>query len=63
MDNRHMLGDAAELSALGWRPEVGLDEGLARYTGWIRSLGGVAESFGRAEERLRGAGVVRDVSD
>ena len=63
MDNRHMLGDARELVALGWRPSVGLQEGLERYAAWIRSLDAVGESFGAAELRLRSAGVVREVDE
>lgn len=59
MDNRHMIGDASSLHDLGWRPEVGVPEGITRYADWVRGLGAVAERFGAAERRLRASGVVR----
>ncbi len=61
MDNRHMLGDATSLRALGWEPACGLDDGLAGYTEWVRSIGKVDERFAEAEHRLRGAGIVRSL--
>lgn len=61
-DSRHMLGDAAALRALGWKPGVDLDEGLRRYAAWFRELAGPRDGFAEAERRLRAAGVVREAS-
>jgi dTDP-L-rhamnose 4-epimerase len=60
MDNRHMLGDASALRALGWSIEVPLEEGVKRYVEWIRAQGAVGEYFSRAEARLRELGIVRE---
>jgi len=61
MDNRHMLGNADSIQALGWKPRVKLVDGVARYVEWVRSLTHVGEKFGEAESRLRTHGVVRSV--
>jgi dTDP-L-rhamnose 4-epimerase len=63
MDTRHMLGDASGLRALGWQPEVNVRDGLRRYVAWIRSRGNnIKEYFTQAEQRLRDAGIVREVN-
>ena len=34
-DVRLMLLDSTKLERLGWKPEVGMDEGLRRYLRWL----------------------------
>lgn len=57
-DARHFVQDPSKLYGLGWRPQVPLDDGVARYVEWIRSLGRVREYFSKAERALRKTGVV-----
>jgi dTDP-L-rhamnose 4-epimerase len=57
-DVRHLVHDAEKLRQLGWRPQVSLDEGLARFVEWIRELGELKQYFGQALDRLRERGVV-----
>lgn len=39
-DVRHLVGDASAASArLGWRPNVSLDDGLARTVAWLQAQG------------------------
>jgi dTDP-L-rhamnose 4-epimerase len=58
-DVRHLVHDATAIGELGWRPEVSLEEGLARVAEWIRGQGELAEYFSDALERLRAQGVVQ----
>jgi dTDP-L-rhamnose 4-epimerase len=60
LDTRHMLGDATALRALGWEPQVPLEEGVGRYAEWIRTQGDVREVFSEVEARLRALGIVRE---
>ncbi len=41
-DRRYALDDAATRAALGWAPEVSLEEGLARTVAWYREAGSAA---------------------
>jgi len=59
---RHLVTDAAALHALGWRPLVSLDEGLAHYVRWARSQGRLPENFTAAADRMRASGVIRGSS-
>jgi dTDP-L-rhamnose 4-epimerase len=60
MDNRHMLGDASALRALGWSPRVPVETGVERYVEWIRRQGELGDPFAEAETRLRQLGIVRE---
>lgn len=46
----------------GFKPKVGLEEGLARYIHWLRTQGPIAERFGESLERLRRDRVVHPVA-
>jgi GDP-L-fucose synthase len=43
------LVDTARLAALGWRPRIGLDDGLAMTYRWFREQGGAARGAAVAE--------------
>ena len=58
-DARHLVADISDLAALGYRPAVTLEEGLARTCEWARSHGRVLDVFGPAEQALQRSGVVR----
>lgn len=55
---RHLTSDIARIAALGWRPQVPLAGGIARYLDWIRAQGEVADYFTAAADRLRARGIV-----
>jgi dTDP-L-rhamnose 4-epimerase len=50
---RHLTSDITRIAALGWRPQVALADGIARYLNWIRAQGDVADYFTAASARLR----------
>jgi len=55
---RHLTSDISRIAALGWEPQVPLADGIARYLGWIRTQGDVADYFAAAATRLREQRVV-----
>ena len=57
-DVRHLVTDGTAIRALGWRPEVGLDEGLRRAVEWMRGLGRLEEYLSEALGSLREQGIV-----
>jgi dTDP-L-rhamnose 4-epimerase len=57
-DVRHLVTDASRLRALGWTPQVLLEEGLLRYAKWIQSYTSVEEYFSEAELLLKNTRVV-----
>ena len=57
-DSRHLVTDASRLRALGWSPQVMLEEGLQRYADWIRSYSTVEDYFTEAEQLLKNTRVV-----
>lgn len=61
-DCRHLTTDATKLRALGWTPQVMVEEGLGRYAAWIQQYGSVEEYFTEAERLLRETRVVMQSS-
>lgn len=57
-DCRHLVSDASRLRALGWEPEVPVEEGLKRYADWIRTYSSIEEYFTEAEQLLKNTCVV-----
>src|SRR4051794_16860807 len=58
---RHLTSDISRIAAFGWRPQVPLADGIARYLDWIRAQGDVADYFTAAADRLRAQGIVHTV--
>jgi dTDP-L-rhamnose 4-epimerase len=56
---RHIAADVSRLERLGFRAQHSLREGLRQYVAWVQEQGPLPESFGKAEQQLRAAGVVR----
>jgi dTDP-L-rhamnose 4-epimerase len=59
---RHLIPDATSIRNAGYRPAVGLEEGIERYLEWIRQQSNVKEYFAAAEGILREKGVLQKVS-
>ncbi len=58
---RHLISDTALIREAGYRPQVGLKEGIARYLSWIRQQGIITEYFAAAQEVLRAKGILQKV--
>jgi dTDP-L-rhamnose 4-epimerase len=61
-DVRHLVTDSTRLRALGWKPEVLLEEGLQLYANWIQSYTTIEEYFSEAEQLLKTTRVVMQSS-
>lgn len=57
-DVRHLVTDASKIGAIGWKPQVLLEEGITRYAKWIQSYTTVEEYFTEAERLLKTTHVV-----
>jgi len=55
---RHLTSDISRAASAGYKPQVGLEEGINRYLEWIASQGDVRDYFAEAEEILRNKNVV-----
>jgi dTDP-L-rhamnose 4-epimerase len=58
---RHLTSDTARICSIGYKPEVDLDEGIARYIDWIRQQSDVRDYFSAAEQILKSKGIVHRV--
>jgi dTDP-L-rhamnose 4-epimerase len=60
---RHLTSATDRIHAVGYEPEVDLEEGIARYLDWIRSQSDVRDYFSEAADILRRNGIVHRVGD
>ena len=60
---RHLTSDTTKIRAAGYRPEVDLATGIARYLDWIRAQTDVRDYFSEAESVLRDKGIVHRVGN
>ena len=59
---RSLISDISRISAVGYAPQVTIEEGIGRYVDWIKTQGGnVEDYFAKAEAGLRTAGIVQSV--
>ncbi len=56
---RALISDISRIGALGFRPQVTLEDGIDRYLSWIGEQGDVGEYFSAAERRLRQRQIVK----
>lgn len=59
---RHLTSDTTLARAAGYKPEVDLAEGIARYIDWIRTQSDIREYFSEAAGILRSKGIVHRVA-
>jgi dTDP-L-rhamnose 4-epimerase len=55
---RHLTSDTTRIRAIGYKPDVDLADGIARYIDWIRSQSDIRDYFSEAAEILRNKGIV-----
>jgi dTDP-L-rhamnose 4-epimerase len=58
---RHLTSDTTRIAAAGYKPQVGLPEGIGRYLDWIRAQADVRDYFSEAESILRAKGIVHRI--
>jgi dTDP-L-rhamnose 4-epimerase len=63
VDFRHLVADATRLRDLGWKPTVEVEEGVRRYVEWIMAMPKPREYFTKAEQTLKGMGIVRQARE
>jgi len=59
---RHLTSATDRIHAVGYEPEVDLEEGIGRYLDWIRSQSDVRDYFSEAADILRRKGIVHRVA-
>jgi dTDP-L-rhamnose 4-epimerase len=58
---RHLTSDTARIRAIGYKADVDLANGIARYIDWIRAQSDIRDYFSKAAEILRNKGIVHKV--
>ena len=58
---RHLTSDTTLIRAIGYKPDVDLADGIARYIDWIRAQSDIRDYFSEAAEILRNKGIVHKV--
>jgi dTDP-L-rhamnose 4-epimerase len=59
---RHLTSGTERARSAGYKPEVSLSDGIAKYLDWIRSQSDVKDYFNEAAEILRRKGIVQRVA-
>jgi dTDP-L-rhamnose 4-epimerase len=62
-DTRHIVSDISKLRALGWSPQVTLDEIAEEYIGWAREQPDVRDYYRDAEIEMKKMGTIRMTND
>jgi dTDP-L-rhamnose 4-epimerase len=58
---RHLTSDTTKIRAAGYKPQVQLEDGIARYIDWIRAQSDIRDYFNEAEQILKSKGIVHRV--
>src|ERR1700751_2409442 len=58
---RHLTSDTTLARSTGYKPTVGLSEGISRYIDWIRAQSDIRDYFSEASEILKNKGIVHQV--
>ena len=59
---RHLTSDTRLARCAGYKPTVDLNDGIARYIGWIRTQADIRDYFSEASEILKNKGIVHRVA-
>ncbi|NQZ96833.1 MAG: NAD-dependent epimerase/dehydratase family protein [Myxococcales bacterium] len=60
-DTRHVFSDCTALRSLGWEPKRDAVASVSEYLVWLRDQDDLSGVLDRAEQQMRGLGVVREV--
>ena len=58
---RSLISDISRIRAVGYEPQVTIEQGIAKYLEWIGTQGEVADYFSAAEAGLKAKGIVQSV--
>jgi dTDP-L-rhamnose 4-epimerase len=59
---RSLISDISRIAAVGYAPQVTIEQGIGRYVEWIKTQGGnVEDYFSKAEAGLRASGIVQSI--
>ena len=58
---RSLISDISRIRAIGYEPQVTIEQGIGRYIDWIGTQGKVDDYFSKAEAGLRAKGIVQSV--
>src|SRR5437588_7678499 len=58
---RHLTSDTTKIRSAGYKPQIALEDGIARYVDWIRSQSDIRDYFSEAEQILKSKGIVHRV--
>ena len=61
-DTRHTVSSGAALQALGWQPEVSLEQTVGEYIEWIKGQPNLADFYAAAQANMRAANILRRAS-
>ncbi len=61
-DTRHTVSSGAALQALGWQPEISLEQTIGEYIEWIKEQPNLADFYAAAQANMRAANVLRRAS-
>ncbi|HJT46498.1 MAG TPA: NAD-dependent epimerase/dehydratase family protein [Chthoniobacterales bacterium] len=58
---RHLTSDTKIIRSAGYKPQVTLEDGIARYIDWIKTQSDIRDYFSEAEQILKSKGIVHRV--
>jgi dTDP-L-rhamnose 4-epimerase len=58
-DTRHTVSDISRLRALGWEPQIPVEQNVAEYVAWMKEQQGSRQYLEEAERVMRAQGVVQ----